>query len=350
MNKYRDILYIFMKKASFGIKILVRDICCFDIKILAHDLYCVTMLPVDIFKELIFDVYLLSGKTKKVMYVKPRSVGINQYFVERICDKDVIVTKIKKVYIWELRNFAKRQDAVLIDIHKYFVDLFDEGFLVPQYVRQVLDISMSVDEAIKLKNKELKKVYKYSYEVSKDRGALKIFYEKMYVPHIKRKYDVIEDFIYLKKSLIDGELILIKHDKEYVSGALCEMHGDTYYCQKNGVSDERLVGEGALIATYYFSILRAKEIDAKIVDLGLSKPFLSDGVLWHKNLWGGRICEQELSTRFFYLKNVLFEQPFIYINNGKLKIAIFSENDMFVKGYANSGLEFSIVGKDKNVI
>jgi predicted N-acyltransferase len=249
--------------------------------------------------------------------------------------------------MWELKDFVSRQDAVLIDMHKYFVDFFEDGFLVPSRVRQVLEIDKSkpVEDMIKLRNKDLNKLKKYSYEINNDPEALKFFYEKMYAPYIMRKFGKVEDFIYLKKSLRKGELILIKQNDEYISGALCEIHDNTYYCQKNGIIDENFVKDGALLATYYFPILRAKELNLTTVDFGLSKPFLTDGVLWHKNLWGVSICEQENPKRFMYLKNILFEHPFIYIDDGKLKAIIFSENDSYIKSYANSGLEFNIVDR-----
>jgi hypothetical protein len=167
----------------------------------------------------------------------------------------------------------------------------------------------------------------------------------MYAPRIKKKYGIVEDFIYFKKSLRKGELLFVKHNDKYVSGALCEIHNDTYYCQKNGVLHENYVKDGALLATYYFPILRAKNINVKIIDFGLSKPFLSDGVLWHKNRLGGKICEQESAKRFIYMKNILFEDPFIYIEDGKLKAAIFSEDDKFIKDYVHSGLEFTIIDR-----
>ena len=320
----------------------------FDPEILTHNIRRVTKIPFELLKEFIFDVYCLSDNNKKVVYIKSKSVDINSYFIDKMCGNDVKITKIRSIYIWELKKFVSRQDAVLIDVHKIFGDFFDDGFLVPFNVRQVLNIdkSKSTGNMIKLRNKELNKLKKYSYEIKNDDESLKFFYDRMYAPYINKKFGSADDFIYLKKSLRKGELIFTKQNDEYVSGALCEIHNDTYYCQKNGVADEKYVKEGALLATYYFPILRAIELDKTIVDFGLSKPFLTDGVLWHKNLWGVRICEEEVKKRFIYLKNVLFEHPFIYLDNGKLKAAIFPEDDnYYIKAYADSGLEFNVIDR-----
>lgn len=316
-------------------------------KILVYEIYGIIKKPFSLLKEITFDVYLLSDNAKQIIYITSTSVGITPYFLERICSKDTVVTKTKRVYIWNLRKFVDRQDAVLVDIYKSFAHTLKDGFLIPERVNQVLDISGPMDEAIKLDSrglkKLLKKVNKYKHEISNDHDALKFFYEKMYVPHIKSRYDVVENFISIKKLFMNGELIFITTDGERVSGALCEMKGDTYYFSKNGVLDEKFVKEGALVATYYFPMLRAKEINAKIVDLGGSRPFLLDGVLRHKNKWGAKICGNVRAQRFIYLKNVLFDQPFIYVDGDKFKIAIFSEEDKLIKEYANSGLEFNVV-------
>jgi hypothetical protein len=259
-----------------------------------------------------------------------------------MCDKDVTTTKMKSINVLELRNFVNRQDAVLINIHKSFISFFGGGFLMSSWVRQIMDLEKPIDKAIKLDKCELKKVYKYSYEITKAPEALKFFYEKMHLPYIKKKYGAVEDFIYFKKFFRNGELLFVKLNGERISAAMCLIDKDVYRLHSSGVINENFIKDGALLATYYYSIVRAKEINAKIFDMGLSRPFLSDGVLRHKNQWGAKICEYKTTKRFIYMKNILFEQPFIFIDNGKLKAAMFSENDKFIKEYANSGLEFSI--------
>jgi hypothetical protein len=313
-----------------------------------QELYNVATLPLRLLKEITFDVYVLSDKEKKIIYITSTSVGITQHIIEKLCSKDVTITKIKRVYIWELRKFVDKQDAVLVDMYKSFANSFKDGFLVPSLVGQVLDIDRPINEAIKLSNSELKKVHKYKCEISNDPEALKFFYEKIYVQYAKTRYGKfahIENFSYLEKIFRNGELVFVTLNDDRVCAYLCGIDGEKYICSKNGALDESFVREGAMVAAYYFSILRAKEIGAKIVHFGGSKPFLSDGVLRHKNKWGTKICETGVSKRFVYLKNVLFEQPFIYIDDNKFKIAVFSEDDKFIKEYANSGIEFNIFGR-----
>ena len=315
--------------------------------------YHTTELASKTWTEITFDIYMLQYKTKNVVNIVPIYSDTPPYYIKKICDEEVIITKIKRIHVWDLRRFVDKQDAVVLEIYPPFARLFFglqaswAGFIVPSLVNQVLCIDRPIDEAIKLNTRELKKVHKYSYELSNDINMLKFFYEKMYVHHIKKKYgdSAVEKFNNMEKIFKNGELVFVTLNGVYISAYLNEMSEDTYHCRQNGVLDDSFVKEGALVAAYYFSISRAKEMCAKKVDFGKSLPFLLGGVLRHKNQWGTIIRNDSKRDRVIYLKNVLFEQPFIYIDNGKLKAAVFSENDKLIKEYAGSGLEFNVINK-----
>lgn len=318
----------------------------------------------DIVREISFDAYILcerssdisndninSDTNSNMIGVYITSADIIPYFVENFCGNTDTI-KIKRIYIWELVKFVKEYDneenIILVDIHKCFVRLFEDGFLVPPWIRQVMDLDKPIDKL--LKKKEFKKARKFHCEVLKDLYNLKYFYENMYVPYIKRRHTdsaYIESFEYLERILKRGELLFIKLGDQYVAAGLYEIIDDTYVFSKVGVLDDFFVKEGALLATYYFGILRAKDINAKIVDLGQSRPLLSDGVLRHKRQMGARICEDKMVNRMFYLKNV-YRNPFICIEDEKLKAVVFSDKDKFIAEHSMSGLEFKIID-DNNV-
>ncbi len=306
--------------------------------------------PFKLLKELIFDVYMLSDGKKNVTYIAPSHTGITQYYVERLCEKDVKITKIKRIYFWELRKFVDQQDAVFVDIYRPLARVLNGGIRVPSLVNQVLDLdNRSLDDTIKIDKNNMKRVKKYKYENSNDPEDLKFFYEKIYVPHAKRRYGDfanIADFNNIEKIFKNGWLIFVTVDNERVAASLDEMIGNTYFLRKAGAIDDDFIKKGAIVASYYFSLSRAKDINAEIVDFGTSLPFLLNGALRHKNHWGTRIIDDVIHKRFAYLKNVLFEQPFICIENNKLKGIVFSENDKLIKEYSMSGLEFKVVKND----
>ena len=164
-------------------------------------------LPFKIWRELRFDVYMLSGEMKMLYITSSR---IDPYFIEKTCG-DASVTRIKGIYAWELRKFIDQQDAVLIDMHRSFTRFFNDAFLVPHFVRQVLDLDRPVDELVE--RRDLRKIGKYRCEVATDLDALRLFYEKMYVPYLKNRFAdsaLIDSFNKLKKILENGELLFVK--------------------------------------------------------------------------------------------------------------------------------------------
>jgi len=312
-----------------------------------QDIYNTAKLPFKLLKEIVFDVYILSDRKKKIIYITSLSAGITPYYIERLYDEDPKITKVKKIYIWNLRKFVDQQTEVLIDIYRPLVRLLDGGLLVPSFVDQVLDIEKkSVNDSIKIDKNNWKRIKKFSHEISNDYEDLKFFYEKMYVPYIKRRYKdsaTIESFNNIEKIFKNGGLIFVIFDGERVAASLDQKLGETYFLCKAGVIDDFYIKKGALVASYYFSILRAKEVNAKIVDFGTSLPFLMDGVLRHKNNWGTRIRDDKSNKRFVYLKNCTFKEPFIYFEDEKLKTSVSSNNDKLLEEYRMSGLEFNIV-------
>lgn len=311
-----------------------------------QDIYYMATLPFKLLKEITFDVYVLSDGKKKITYVTSVSEGMIPYYTKRLYDSDAEITKVKRIYIWELRKFVDRQDEVMVDIYRPLARFLHDGILVPSYVNQVLDIDKkTIDEVIKIDKNNLKRVKKYRHEISNDYEDLKFFYKEMYVPHAKRRYGNyahIENFYNIEKIFKNGGLVFITFEGERVAASLDQMIGDTYFLCKAGIINDDFIKKGALVASYYFSILRAKEVNAKIVDFGTSLPFLLDGVLRHKNNWGTRIVDDNNHKRFVYLKNVSFEQPFIYIEDKKLKTTVKSKDHKLVEEYSMSGLEFNI--------
>src|SRR3989304_9870546 len=224
---------------------------------LIRELFYMATLPFKLLKEIVFDVYILSDGEKKIIYITSVSAGITPYYIKRLYEKDAKITKLKKIYIWNLRKFVDQQSEVMIDIYRPFVRFLDGGLLVPSLVDQVLDIEKkSVNEAIKLGSRELKKTNQFGCEIiSNDSDALKFFYEKLHVPYIKKRhgtYAYIENFDTIKKIYKKGEIVFATLNGERVAAYLCEINGDIYCCNRNGALDESFVKKGALVAKYYF--------------------------------------------------------------------------------------------------
>jgi hypothetical protein len=295
----------------------------------------------DFFNELCFDVYQISGD-QPFFFIT--STEIYTFFIKQFCN-DAKITKTGEIYAWHLKRFTREHDKVIIDMHGYLAPLLKNGIITVRWVRQELDLSRSIIEITK-PIREKKKIFQFNAEISTDISEIKFFYEKIYTPYIKKRYKnaLIQDYEIFKKSLLKNpsELILIKKNGLLVGGACCRLIHDRYYWRITALIDDLYLKEGAMAAILYYSILRAKEKNAKIMDFGESRPFLSDGVLCYKKKWGTKIVIDKKNKRIVYLKN-LKKEGLIILEERKLKALIFSEKNAEIKPYSNSGLELKIV-------
>lgn len=340
-------------------------------------------------KELRFNVYILSGKNRftdstiKVLYII--SCEIPPYFINRFYKDAPHISRIKISYVWRLKKIISDRfpdvDFVMADMHKFLTHFFKikNSFLVPIFIKQALALNKPKHEIIKgfrknTRHTDLRKIrkFKYTYEISSDLSALKFFYERMYSPYIRKRYveeAAVNDFDEIKKIFKNGEILFIKSDDKYISAVLAERKNGHYFWHRVGVLDGNhdFVKKGALSATYYFAILRAKELNAQVIDFGHSRPYLSDGVLRHKRKWNAYIFQAQDIQRLIYMKinktknaaDVFSEQPFLCIENGNLKAVKFLNHDVkiadfdvkkFIDQYGAPGIAgFKIVDMDREM-
>jgi hypothetical protein len=338
-------------------------------------------------EEIQFNVYIFWGKGKnteadiKVLYIT--SCKVAPYFISRLFEFTPELTFKKKVFLWKLKCTIEEQskniDIVMIDMHKFIKYFFklEKAFLIPVWIKQVLDINKPLDEIINgfrknTKLTDLRRIRKsgYSYDIFSDLDSLKLFYEKMHMPYIKSRYTdqaEIDDFDVVKKKFKNGELLFIKSNGEYVAAVLCVKKQGCYYWDRIGIlnGDEEILKKGALAALLYFAIIRAKNENMKTIDFGNSRPFLSNGVLHYKRKWGSQVCQDKNIKRLIYLlvnksKNIapiFTEQPFLFVEkdklkavvflNGEIKDAEFDINYLIEKFYSPGIASFKVVDLEK---
>jgi hypothetical protein len=184
----------------------------------------------------------------------------------------------------------------------------DAAFRVPLAVQSVLDLPKDREELIRqIRTRETRKEFNkfdragFAVEITRDPAVGKYFYEHFHVPWIRARHG--SDALMLNPrpflcGLREGELLLVKRNGEPVSGVLCRREGSVYRTDYSGVrdGDPRLVDDGALAAEYYFSI-------------GISQPFLDNGILLFKKKWGGRLEPSHEDRRHLYLRIPRFSAP-----------------------------------------
>jgi hypothetical protein len=94
---------------------------------------------------------------------------------------------------------------------------------------------------------------------------------------------------------------MIEQRGRSVAAALCTEHAGVLHYNKGGVldGDVSLMRTGAEMAIYYFLIHHALQRGDHELDCGDGMPFLSDGVVQHKALWGAVLRESQREPQSF---------------------------------------------------
>jgi hypothetical protein len=291
-----------------------------------------------------------------------------------------------KVFIWRMKSRMNsalhRVDLVFIIMEGFSSRFLSwQGFIIiPEWVLFRLDLSKSFPEAWNLsksKNKSLRenlrefRRHNFSYEIAGDPGKFEYFYHHMYLPYITKRF---EELTFLtgvhdmERVFRKGWLLLVKKGDDYVSGImLIRLSRDTIFAHSLGITEGNIeyFKTGALTAVYYFSILWAKERGYRWIDFGHGGSFLRYGLFNHKKHWG---MEIKISRRFrniFGIKicnfshgvqNLLEENPFIFIDQRKLKRLILVKNkhnlslkeaQACIKTYSVPGLDCLVIVSDQ---
>jgi hypothetical protein len=144
------------------------------------------------------------------------------------------------------------------------------------------------------------------YRISHSMEDFDLFYDRMYVPHIRRRYGLladIDDREDMRRVFGSGLLLFVLSDGKPVAGALSVVSNNQLMFRRTGVldGDESHVRGGAQTALYYFQLRHAVDQGFDALDTMKSAPFLNDGVFLHKADWGARSVRDEEAERAVFL-------------------------------------------------
>lgn len=262
-----------------------------------------------------------SGSDCQCLFVMPRDTEVEYYLLEKLFGNDWSKFDQRRIWIRQACQYA-RQLPVGIDFcvaalplnwTRMFAPLTD--FRTHLYLRQTIDLTgdwTEIKGRFRSKSKrtdfnKFSREQQFRIRISHDEADFEFFYHRIYLPHIQKfgkAAKVLSAAFMRNKYFVPGFLILIEDEGIAVAGALITVEGDTMHCQSDGVvdGDPALVKRGMLSALYVASLRYAKERNVRTVDLGLSRPFLNDGVYRHKRAWGASVSisgDQEEAIYFF---------------------------------------------------
>jgi hypothetical protein len=171
--------------------------------------------------------------------------------------------------------------------------------VVPEWVDQRLDLSGSLRdvearfrETVRVNELRLIRRYRFTPRVVRRAPeALREFHEEMYLPYAAARHGEGAVRAPLERHRVFfemGELLLVEEGGAAVAGAVGYERGGSWFMRAIGVrgADLGAVRRGAVAALYCFAIREAHARGCRWIDFRLSRPFLSDGVFWHKRKWG----------------------------------------------------------------
>ncbi len=218
-------------------------------------------------------------------------------------------------------------------------------YFMPHWIVQKNDSFSGLNDFCKHKKRaayeDIRVVQKcnYDYLFTQSEQMLGFFYENMYSSYIKRRHKDEASILPLekiKKHFRKGGLLLIKDNHKFISGTVVDLKNNMVHPCCTGIlnGDEELLKKDALTTLYYFYFVLAQEKMIHTVDLGLSRPFLNDGVLRYKRKWNTVISYNKkrsnayafrISSLTAPIKAFLLNNPFIEIEGDSLTGNIFTD-------------------------
>ena len=303
-------------------------------------------------------VFRLEGREKNkgrplAVLACAREPGLS-FLIDRLFSDLRLRRREGGVFIWNIGRLAARAraGADLVLVHADSALLRRRAgrgfFLIPEWVTMALDLRPPLRETWDLaRNKTVRenlrriRKYGYSYEVTTDPRKFSLFYERMYLPFIPGKFGTAASLVgrrLMKLFFESGRLLLVKRDGDDVAGNIVILFGRTAKSVILGLkdNDQTLRQQSALGASYYFTMLWAKENGLRRVDFGECRAFLNDGLLYFKKRWGMELERFELQKNAFGLKvgrfspavrDFLQGNPFVFADGPRLRGAALADSD-----------------------
>lgn len=311
------------------------------------------------------------------------------FWAEKLLEEGFNETDCGKMWMWKvghtIRKNAPECAAVIFESDVFLTKMCTrlKGFRMPRSMQMHIDISRPLDEfdlnkrsAFHNAKRRIEK-NRLSLEETKDPKVFDEFYHHMYTPYVKKKYSnsaYIHSHRTARKFFDRSLLYLIRQDDQVIAGGVTEITDESAKFHFVGVKDGNhdYVRQGALAALNVLRIINLKEKGVKRVNMGGTRPLLTDPLTLSKKSLMAQVSPEEYDPKDYIrlvllkrqenLVHFLSQNPFVFITKKlKPRRAFFAVEDQFSskKNFLNaleatdfSGLEKTILycSKDDDVI
>jgi hypothetical protein len=242
--------------------------------------------------RLYLPIYQYESDKTKIAYTGYSSIKKN-YFVRLLIDRNNRHTFLGRRWFWQIPDLIKSYnlDMVISEISPIAFNHFKKcnGYIVPEWVTMRINIDRPMSEICHRSVSDFsdvtRKIRKYNltYEILTDKESFNHFNDKFYLPYITKRHGKeawIEDLSIIWESSPTPLLIAIKEDGVIVGESLIRKSGESLYLLRLGLLDGN--GEfrrhGVIGAIYYFALLEGQNMGCRYLDVGGTRPFLTDGL------------------------------------------------------------------------
>jgi hypothetical protein len=264
--------------------------------------------------RLYLPVYLYESDTIRIAYVGYSSIK-KAYFIGFFLNQNIRHSFLGRRPFWKVPDLIKSYnlDIVISEISPIALKHFQEynGFIIPEWITMKIYIDCPIGEVCKKSASHFSDVlrlirkYNLTYEILSDKESFNYFNEKLYLPYITKRHGEeawIEDLSITWNQSPTPLLIAVKEDGVIVGESLIRKSGDSLRLMRLGLLDgnDDYLRHGVIGALYYFSILEGQKSGCRYIDLGGTRPFLTDGLTKFKSRFGGEF-EPKLSSTKEYI-------------------------------------------------
>ena len=264
--------------------------------------------------RLYLPVYLYESDTVRIGYVGYSSIK-KAYFTGFLLNQNIRHSFLGRRSFRKVPDLIKsfNLDIVISEISPLALKHFQEynGYIIPEWISMKINIDCPIGEVCKKNASHFSDVlrlirkYNLTYEILTDKESFNYFNEKFYLPYITKRHGEeawVEDLSMTWDQSPEPLLIAVRKDGVIVGESLIRKSGDSLRLLRLGLLDgnDDYRRHGVIGAIYYFSILEGQKFGCRYLDMGGTRPFLTDGLTKFKSRFGGEF-ESKLSSTKEYL-------------------------------------------------
>jgi|WetSurMetagenome_2_1015567.scaffolds.fasta_scaffold06913_4 hypothetical protein len=242
--------------------------------------------------RLYLPIYQFESDKMKIVYAGYSSIKRN-YFTRILLSKYNYCTFKGRKWFWQIPELIKSYnlDMVVSEISPNIYNYFQKsnGYIVPTWVTMRININRPMSEVCQRSISDFsdvkRKIRKYclTYEIQSEKINIKYFIDNFYLPYITKRHKEeawIENLSDVLKSTPSPLLMTIKEGKEIVGAALFRNSDESLFLMRLGLLDgnEEYRQHGVIGSIYYFGILEGQIRGCRYLDVGGTRPFLTDGL------------------------------------------------------------------------